>query len=118
MLKGITITGDYTFLKSTNFSINIALNTVLNPDWKKLSVSLTIEIYHLVIWILAVSHIKNYECYNANDIVFCSGSSSTIKRGYWFGNITEKPTILHSVQSIIVTLLVVRLLMDIIIFRK
>ena len=33
------------------------------------------------------------ECYNASDIVFCSGSSSTIKRGYWFGSVTGKPTV-------------------------
>ena len=33
-------------------------------------------------------------CYNASDIVFCSGSSSsTIKRGYWFGSVTGKPTV-------------------------
>ena len=25
--------------------------------------------------------------------MFCSGSSSTIKRGYWFGSVTGKPTI-------------------------
>ena len=33
------------------------------------------------------------ECYNVNDIVFCSGSNSTIKRGYWFGKVTEQPTV-------------------------
>ena len=33
------------------------------------------------------------ECYNASDIVFCSGSSSTIKRGYWFGSVMGKSTV-------------------------
>ena len=35
------------------------------------------------------------ECYNVSDIVFCSesDSSSTIKRGYWFGSVTGKPTV-------------------------
>ena len=33
------------------------------------------------------------ECYNANDIMFCSGSNSTIKRGYWFGSVTGKATV-------------------------
>ena len=36
---------------------------------------------------------KRCECYNASDIVLCSGSSSTIKRGYWFGSVTGKPTV-------------------------
>ena len=36
---------------------------------------------------------KKCECYNASDIVFCSGSSSTIKRGYWYGSVTGKPTV-------------------------
>ena len=43
-VKGITITGDHTLLISTNLSVNITLNTALNPDWKKLSVSLTIKL--------------------------------------------------------------------------
>jgi len=32
-------------------------------------------------------------CYNDTDIVFCSGSSSTIKRGYWFGSVNGQPTV-------------------------
>ena len=36
---------------------------------------------------------KKCECYNANEIVHCSGSSSTIKRGYWFGSVTGIPTV-------------------------
>ena len=33
------------------------------------------------------------ECYNVSDIVFCFGSSSTIKRGYWFGSVTGQSTV-------------------------
>ena len=33
------------------------------------------------------------ECYNSTNIVTCSGSSSTIKRGYWLGSVTGKPTV-------------------------
>ena len=32
-------------------------------------------------------------CYNDHDIVSCSGSTSTIKRGYWFGVIDSRPTV-------------------------
>ena len=92
-LKGISITGNQIFSKPTHFSINITLNTALNPDWKRLLVKLTIELSpcHPGFWQYPTS--KKCECYNANDIVFCSGSSSTIKRGYWFGNVSGKPTI-------------------------
>ena len=27
------------------------------------------------------------ECYNASGVVYCSGSTSAIRRGYWFGNV-------------------------------
>ena len=93
VLKGITITGNQMLLKSTNFSINITLNTALNPDWKKLSVYLTIELLpcHPGFWQFPRS--EKCECYDVNDIVFCSGSSSTIKRGFWFGSVIGKPTI-------------------------
>ncbi|XP_065892258.1 uncharacterized protein [Dysidea avara] len=32
-------------------------------------------------------------CYNDSDIVFCSGSTSSIKRGYWFGEVDSKATV-------------------------
>ena len=34
------------------------------------------------------------ECFD-NDIVFCYGSSSTIQRGYWFGEVDGKSTVAH-----------------------
>ena len=33
------------------------------------------------------------ECYNTSGVVYCSGSTSAIKRGYWFGNVNGIPTI-------------------------
>ena len=89
----INIIGNPPLLKSTNFSINISLNTVLNADWKEILVNLIIELSpcHPGFW--QYNESDRCECYNASDIVFCSGSSSTIKRGYWFGNVTGKPTV-------------------------
>ena len=91
---GISIIGTQSLSKSTNFSITITLNTALYSDWKQISVNLTIELSpcHPGFW--QHTNSKRCECYNASDIVFCSGSSSsTIKRGYWFGSVTGKPTI-------------------------
>ena len=88
--EGVSIVG---LSKSTNFSITITLNTALYSDWKQISVNLIIELSpcHPGFWQYPNS--MKCECYNANDIVFCSGSSSTIKRGYWFGSVTGKPTV-------------------------
>ena len=33
------------------------------------------------------------ECYNASGVVYCSASTSAIRRGYWFGNVNEIPTV-------------------------
>ena len=92
-LEGISIVGNKSLSKSMNFTIKITLNTVFNPDWKQISVKLIIGLSpcHPGFWQYPKS--KQCECYNASDIVFCSGSSSTIKRGYWFGVVTGKPTV-------------------------
>ena len=75
------------------FQSILRYNTALYPDWKQISVNLTIELSpcHPGFW--QYSNSMRCECYNINDIVFCSGSSSTIKRGYWFGSVTGKPTV-------------------------
>ena len=93
MLEGISIIGNQSLSKSTNFSINITLNTDLYSDWKQISVNLIIELSpcHPGFWQYPNS--TGCECYNANDVMFCSGSNSTIKRGYWFGSVTGKPTV-------------------------
>ena len=90
---GANIIGNQTLSKLSNFSINVILNTALNSNWKQISLKLIIELSpcHPGFWQYPNS--KRCKCYNANDIVFCSGSNSTIKRGYWFGNVTGKPTV-------------------------
>ena len=85
--------GNQSVTKSINFSINITLNTVFNPTWRQILVNLIIELSpcHLGFWQYPKS--LKCECYNANDIVFCSDATSTIMRGYWFGSIAGKPTV-------------------------
>ena len=91
--EGINIIGNQSLSKSANFSVNIALNIALNSNWKQISINLIIELSpcHPGFW--QYTKLRTCECYNASDIVFCSGSSSTIKRGYWFGNVTGKPRV-------------------------
>ena len=93
-LEKISIIGNQSLSKSMNFTITISLNTALYSDWKQISANLIIELSscHPGFWQYPNS--TGCKCYNASDIVFCSGISSTIKRGYWFGSVTGKPTVM------------------------
>ena len=96
--EGIAIMANHTILKtSTNFLISITLNTALHSNWKQISVNLTIELSPCPPGFWQYPESDKCECYNYNDAnedtVFCSGSNSTIKRGYWFGSVTGKPTV-------------------------
>ena len=93
-ISGITIKGNKSLTKPLNCSINIILHKDRNLGRTQISVNLTIELTpcHLGFWQYPNS--ESCECYNASDFVYCSGSTSTIKRGYWFGSIKEnKPTV-------------------------
>ena len=91
--QGISIMSNQSLSTSSNLSINISLNVDHDANWKQISVTLIVGLSpcHPGFWQYPES--QKCECYNANDIVFCSGNSSTIKRGYWFGSVTGKPTI-------------------------
>ena len=91
--QGISIMSNQSLSTSSNFSINISLNVDRDANWKQISVTLIVGLSpcHPGFWQYPES--QKCACYNANDIVFCSGNSSTIKRGYWFGSVTGKPTI-------------------------
>ena len=95
IFQGISILSDPFLPKPTNLSVYIKLNVNHNPDWKQISVTLVFELSqcHPGFWQSTKS--QECECYNANDIVFCFGSTSTIKRGYWFGSVTGKPTVTY-----------------------
>ena len=91
--EGTNIMSNQSLSTSANFSINVTLNVAFNANWRHISVNLIVELSpcHPGFWQYPNS--TKCECYNANDIVFCSGSSSTIKRGYWFGSVMGKPTV-------------------------
>ena len=76
-----------------NYSVNISLYDNRPSESKEVIAKLIVELSpcHPGFSYDRMSQIC--ECHNANDIVICSGSSSTIKRGYWFGNVTGKPTV-------------------------
>ena len=91
--QGISIMSNQSLSTFINFSINISLNVDHDANWKQILVTLIIGLSpcHPGFWQYPES--QKCECYNANDIVFCSNNGSTIKRGYWFGSVTGEPTI-------------------------
>ena len=93
LFQGLHIMSYQILSTKKNFSINISLNLDHNADWKQITIALVIELSPCYLGFWQYPESQQCECYNANDIVFCSGNSSTIKRGYWFGNVTGRPTI-------------------------
>ena len=93
IFPGLRVMGNQIVSTSKNFSINISLNLDHNADWKQITTALVIELSPCYLGFWQHPESQQCECYNANDIVFCSSNSSTIKSGYWFGNVTGKPTI-------------------------
>ena len=91
--QGIQILGNKSLSAMINLSVNISLNVDHDANWKQITNSLIIGLSpcHPGFWQYPES--KICECYKVTDIVFCSDSSSTIKRGYWFGIVNEKPTV-------------------------
>ena len=78
-----------------NYSIEISLYDSRQSESKEVLTKLLVELSPCHPGFSYYKKLRKCECYNyaSGDIVFCSGSSSTIKRGYWFGNVTGKQTI-------------------------
>ena len=78
-----------------NYSINL---TLINNH-----ISESKEVFTNVVINLSTCHpgfcfhemSRKCVCYNSSNIVFCVGSTSTIKRGYWYGTVTGKPTVTY-----------------------
>ena len=94
IFQGISIVGNKTVpVLPFNYSLIIALYVIRISEMKSISLNLTVALSpcHPGFWYYNTS--QKCECYNFTNIVFCSGSSSTIKRGYWFGVVSGKSTV-------------------------
>ena len=92
-LQDIRIIGNESLTKSLNYSFDVTLNIYGNSNWKQVSVYLTIQLTPCYPGFWQYPESQKCECYNASGIISCSGSSSTIKKGYWFGNVNGEPTV-------------------------
>ena len=95
LFYGLRVMGNQILTTLKNFSINISLNLDHNADWKQVTTVLVIELSPCYLGFWHSPESQQCECYNVNDIVFCSGNSSMIKHGYWFGNVIGRPTITY-----------------------
>ena len=94
--KGIELIGNDTspgLVLPFNYSIKITLHVDRISEMKTISINLTVGLMSCHPGYEYNDKSHKCECYNASDIVSCSDSSSTIKRGYWFGSVTGKETV-------------------------
>ena len=94
-IEGISIVGNKSIHSlPLNYSVQLTSYTTRKYVRKIVSVNLTVGLSPCHLGFQYNSKSQRCECYNNNsEIVSCSGSSSTIVRGYWFGRVTGIPTV-------------------------
>ena len=92
-IQGIRITGNLHLNNSYNYSMDISLYIARISESKVIAVNLIVELSqcHPGFWYSSKS--QKCDCYDTENIISCTGSSSTIKRGYWFGRVRGKSTV-------------------------
>ena len=92
-IEGISIIGNQTIISSLNYSMLLTSHISFKSIRKTIVMNLKVELSPCYPGFLYHSKSQKCECYNNSGIVYCSGSSSAIKRGYWFGHVTGIPTV-------------------------
>ena len=90
-IEGISIIGNQTIISSLNYSM--LLTSHISSKRKIIFMNLTVELSPCHPGFLYHSKSQKCECYTNSGIVYCSESSSAIKRGFWFGHVTGIPTV-------------------------
>ena len=75
-----------------NTTYNYSINITAVYNQKEISIKLSIQLSPCYLGFQHNNASRRCECYDRNNIVLCTGSSSTIKRGYWLGTVEEKLT--------------------------
>ena len=91
--QGISVIGNLNFNTSYNYSVVISLRVARISETEIISVNLSVELTHCHPGFWYFNKSKRCECYNTKSIISCSGNNSTIKSGYWFGNVNGIPTV-------------------------
>ena len=79
---------------NSSFTYSVMLTSItLISHWRPISLNLSIQLSPCHLGFQYSRDSQECECYNEKNIVVCSGSISTIKRGYWLGTVNEKLTV-------------------------
>ena len=92
-IEGISIIGNQTIISSLNYSMFLTSQVSSKSIRKTIVMNLTVELSPCYPGFLYHSKLQKCECYNNIGIMYCTGSSSAIKTGYWFGYVTGIPTV-------------------------
>ena len=95
-IEGIRVIGSKPISSlSLNYSVLFTSDaTVIRKSARKtISVNLVISLSPCHPGFQYHNKSQKCECYNTSGVVYCSGSTSAIKRGYWFGNVSGIPTV-------------------------
>ena len=92
VFEGVSIKGERV-VETTNYSININSYDGSISDVKKFTVELITELSPCHPGFHYDNITQTCVCYSDSDIVSCSGSTSSIKRGYWFGEVNDTATV-------------------------
>ncbi|XP_065901763.1 uncharacterized protein [Dysidea avara] len=92
VFEGVSVMGKRV-VGATNYSININSYDGSISDLKKFTVELITELSPCHPGFYYDNTTQICVCYSDSDIVSCSGSTSSIKRGYWFGEVNDKATV-------------------------
>ena len=90
-LQGISVKGSR-ISGRTNFSMDLTSHSGSQSD---ISIQLIAELSpcHPGFYYDDTTHVQRCVCYDDNDIITCSDSSSFIRRGYWFGVVDDESTV-------------------------
>ena len=93
--QGMSVIGSLQSNESYNYSMNISLYVTRASEFKFISVNLIVKLSQCHPGFYYSNKSRKCECYDteSDDVISCSSSNSTIKRGYWFGSVTGKPTV-------------------------
>ena len=93
-IEGISIQGNKSVSNlPLNYSILVTSYATGKSVRKIVSVNVTVGLSPCHPGFQYNSKSQMCECYNTSGVVYCSGSSSAIKRGYWFGNVNGISTV-------------------------
>ena len=92
LFEGVSIKGEK-ILDITNYSMTITSYDGSKSDLNKFSIDLITEFSPCHPGFHYDNNTQKCVCYGDSDIVSCSGSSSSIKIGYWFGEVDDKATV-------------------------